>query len=147
MEMELNEALRRLERAGLICEGSMSLKDKIANAQKYNKENYKIDNEKFFNDVREYVANELGYKVYADIDNYNEKAQDQTCEYTIKLPKMMEGDATVYVTVSDSERAVLIQLEHPNYDEQTHIRFSDHNNPEELTTDVAEWISDASTNI
>lgn len=34
--MELNEALEKLARAGLIAEGSMSLKDKIANAKKFN---------------------------------------------------------------------------------------------------------------
>lgn len=34
MKMNLNEALERLKNAGLIVEGSMSLKDKIANAEK-----------------------------------------------------------------------------------------------------------------
>ena len=34
--MELNEAIERLNRAGLIVEGSMSLGDKIANAKQFN---------------------------------------------------------------------------------------------------------------
>ena len=34
--MELNEAKQILKKAGLIVEGSMSLKDKIANAKKFN---------------------------------------------------------------------------------------------------------------
>jgi len=34
MKMELNEAIKTLENAGLIVEGSMSLKDKMANAEK-----------------------------------------------------------------------------------------------------------------
>ena len=37
--MQLNEALDRLNRAGLIVEGSMSLKDKIANAKNFNNNN------------------------------------------------------------------------------------------------------------
>ena len=36
MKMKLNEALKVLKHAGLMVEGSMSLKDKIANAKKFN---------------------------------------------------------------------------------------------------------------
>ena len=36
--MELNEAIARLNKAGFLVEGSMSLKDKIAAAKQYNKE-------------------------------------------------------------------------------------------------------------
>ena len=39
MKMELNEALAKLKNAGLIVEGSMSLDDKIANAQSFNVRN------------------------------------------------------------------------------------------------------------
>lgn len=39
MKMDLNEALDKLKNAGLIVEGSMSLDDKIANAQSFNARN------------------------------------------------------------------------------------------------------------
>lgn len=38
MEQKLNEALITLKKAGFICEGSMSLEDKIENAKNYNKD-------------------------------------------------------------------------------------------------------------
>ena len=41
--MNLNEAKKILKNAGYIIEGSMSLKDKMANAQNYNNINAKLD--------------------------------------------------------------------------------------------------------
>lgn len=45
MKMELNEALARLNKAGLIVEGSMSLDDKIKNAKRFNAKNDGLTND------------------------------------------------------------------------------------------------------
>lgn len=98
MKMELNEAIKKLEDAGLIVEGNMSLKDKIANAKHFNVKN-KLSNptEEDLYGYRHFCSSFASLKELI-VDDLKQYFDEETAEAILK-----SYGETIYSYVMNSE--------------------------------------------
>lgn len=70
MKMTLDEAFKELNKAGMIAEGSMSLKDKIANAKKFNDDNELDDIREMIKDLNNGQCGDWKFRLDSHSSDY-----------------------------------------------------------------------------
>ena len=98
MEMELTEAIQKLQNAGLIVEGNMSLNDKIANAKRFNVKN-KLSNptEEDLYGYRHFCSSFASLKELI-VDDLKQYFDEETAEAILK-----SYGGAIYSNVMNSE--------------------------------------------